>query len=212
MTIWVKCCTNQFCNLNIPPGIWTFEFLAVKFQFPSSKKLFKCPTCKTRWMGKCPTPGTYFYRQTGQRFKTICYKYQLAFLILKMDKGTSFLHLKASLSSYDSYLVVSHSATNAISYLLNRLTISRRSCLAIVCERGNSPPSTAWCQILHPPAVLRSNYLLPGIGRVSNARGMAPGGMLRLQIDRYISSRIKPLSFHTIHTEIVCTIYHKMTS
>ena len=100
----------------------------------------------------------------------------LAFLILKMDKGTSFLHLKASLSSYDSYLVVNHSATNAISYLLNRLTISRRSCLAIVCERGNSPPSTAWCQILHPPAVLKSNYLLPGKGRVSNARGMPPGG------------------------------------
>ena len=39
-----------------------------------------------------------------------------------------------------------------------------------------------------PAAVLKSNSLLPGKGRLSNARGMPGrgGGMLRLQIDRCI--------------------------
>ena len=99
-----------------------FRFLAVKFPSPSSKKLFKCPTTKTCWMGKCPTPGAFIYRLTGQdRFKTICYKYQLAFFILKLDKGTSYLHSKASLSFYGPFLV-SHSVTNAISCLLNHFS------------------------------------------------------------------------------------------
>ena len=55
-----------------------------------------------------------------------------------------------------------------------------------ICNLNNSPPSAAWCQIPLPSsgskvksptlaAVLKSNSLLLGKGKVSNARGM-PGG------------------------------------
>ena len=113
----------SICNLDIPPpgnpqgnpqgnppGICIFRFLA-----PSSKKLFKCPRCKTHWMGKFPTPGPFFSRRLTRqdRFKTIRYKYQMVFFKLKLDKGTSYLHSKASLSSYGPFLV-SHSVTNAL--------------------------------------------------------------------------------------------------
>ena len=69
----------------------------------------------------------------------------MAFFILKLDKGTSYLHSKASLSFYGPFLV-SHSVTNAIYCPLNHLTFSNSL----------------------------SNSLLPGKGRVSNSRGM-PG-------------------------------------
>ena len=82
-----KLCTYQFVTLTSPPpgnpqgnpqsnppGICIFRFLA-----PSSKKLFKCPRCKTHWMGKFPTPGPFFFRRLTEqdRFKTIRYKYRL---------------------------------------------------------------------------------------------------------------------------------------
>ena len=53
---------RSICNLNMPGAIWIVQTLTVKFPSPSPKKLFKCPTCKTRWMGKCPIPGHIFYR------------------------------------------------------------------------------------------------------------------------------------------------------
>ena len=75
-----RLCIYQFVTSTSPlpranPRAFEFFdiFLAVKFPSPSSKKLFKCPTCKTCWMGKCPTPGAFFYLLTGQgRFKTLC--------------------------------------------------------------------------------------------------------------------------------------------
>ena len=77
------------CNLNIPPGIWIFRFLAVKFPPTSSKKPFKCLTCKTRWMpGQTPHPwGMLFTVWLGKIVsKQLCYKFQLAFFILKFDE------------------------------------------------------------------------------------------------------------------------------
>ena len=149
---------RSICNLNIPqrpPGIRSFRFVAVKFPSPSSNAPHVRPT------GWANVPGVflfiYFYFYfftvclTGQdRFKTICCKYQLAFFILKLNKGTSYLH---------SFLV-SHSVTNAISCLLNRSTFCLRSYLALVYERPNSPPSTVWCQIPTAAVVLKSNSLL----------------------------------------------------
>ena len=126
----------SICNLNNPPGIWIFRSLAVKFPYPSSKKLFKCPTCKTRWMGKQPT--------------------------------------KASLTFYGCFLV-SHSVTNAISCLLNRLTVFPRSCLALMVRTvklptfsglvSDCPPSAAslaWCQIAHPRSGSKVKFPAPG--------------------------------------------------
>ena len=55
----------SICNFNIPsPQAPTqafefFLFSAVKFPSPGSKTLFKCPMCKTCWMGKCPTTGHF---------------------------------------------------------------------------------------------------------------------------------------------------------
>ena len=139
-------------------------FGAVKFLPPNSKKLFKCPTCKTRWIGKCPTLGL---------FKTICYKYQLAFFILKLDKGTSHLHstyitlhyihyitvtyityiLLTFLSFYSPFLV-SHSVTNTISCLLNRLTFSLHS----LCMNSQIPYLLQLgVKFPIPTAVLKSN-------------------------------------------------------
>ena len=68
----------SICNLNTLGG--AFEFFDFwRSNSPSFKKLFKCPTCKTRW----PPLGHFFYRLTGQdRFKTICYKYYLSFFII----------------------------------------------------------------------------------------------------------------------------------
>ena len=84
------------------------------------------------------------------------------FFKLKLDKGTSYLHSKASLSFYGPF---SAKSLNLFSSF-------------VVYERSNSPPL---------PAVLKSNSPLPGKGRVSNARGMPGGGMLMLQIDRCIT-------------------------
>ena len=101
-------------------------------------------------MDKCPTPGTFLlpFNWVGS-FQNNMYKSQLAFFILKLDKDTSYLHSKASLSFYGPFFV-SHSDTHAISCLLNRLTFSLHSCLALLYKRSNSPPSAAWCQIPHP--------------------------------------------------------------
>ena len=43
-----------------PPGHLNFWFLAVKFPSPSSKNLFKCPTCGTRSDGQMPQPWALF--------------------------------------------------------------------------------------------------------------------------------------------------------
>ena len=93
---FVYLCTYQFVTSTshpgTPPGIWFFFFFsAVKFPSPGSESLFKCPTCKTRWMGKCPTPGPFFRHLIAQdRFKTIRYNdYRMVFFKLKLDKGTS---------------------------------------------------------------------------------------------------------------------------
>ena len=46
--------------------------------------------------------GHFFYCLTGQgRLKTICYKYQLAFL----EKGSSYVHSKASLNNSTAHFV-----------------------------------------------------------------------------------------------------------
>ena len=61
-------------NLNIPAPratpralIWIFWFLAVKFPSLSSKKLFKCPTSKTRWTGKKPHHWIFFLSFNWER-------------------------------------------------------------------------------------------------------------------------------------------------
>ena len=93
-------------------------------------------------------------------FQNNMYKSQLAFFILKLDKGTSYLHSKASLSFYGPFFV-SHSDTHAISCLLNRLTFSLHSCLALMYKRSNSPPSAAWCQIPHPHSGSKVKFPTP---------------------------------------------------
>ena len=115
----------------------------------------------------------------ANRFKTICYrKYQLACFILKLDKGTSYLHSKASPSFYDPFLV-SHSITNAKSCPLNRLTFSLRSS----CTNGQIPYlARLSVKFPTPTAVLKLNSPLPGKGRVSNARGMPGEGRRDVEV------------------------------
>ena len=134
-----------------------------------------------------------FYRLTGQdHFKTICYKYQMVSFILKLDKGTSYLHSKTSPSFYGPFLV-SHSITNAISCPLNRLTFSLRSS----CTNGQIP-HLPWLGVKFPTpaAVLKSNSLLTG-KRGCEMPGGWGGGMLRLQIDKCITWYKRSLSLHT---------------
>ena len=52
----------------LPKRVTFFSLVArvLKERNPVPKKLFKCPTCKTYWKGKCPTPGAFFYRLNGQ--------------------------------------------------------------------------------------------------------------------------------------------------
>ena len=149
---------------------------------PVPKSCSNAPHVRPTGWANAPPLGHIFLPLTGQdRFKTICYKYQLAFFILKLDKGTSYLHSKASLSFFGPFLG-SHSVTNTISCLLNCLTFS------LCFSWSNSPHSTAWCQIPIPAVVLKSNSLL--LLGCQNARGMpggGGGGMLRLQIDRCIT-------------------------
>ena len=50
------------------------------------------------------------------------------------------------------------------------------------------PTPKAWGSNSPPPGRLwSSNSLLPGMAKVSNARGMPRGGMLKLRFDRYIT-------------------------
>ena len=149
MHVCMHVCTYQFVTSISPPPpslprgkprAFELSSLAAKFPSPSFKKLFKCPTCKTRWKGKCPTPGKFFL--------TVI----VSFFILNLEKGISYAHSKASPSFYSPFLV-SHSITNAISCLLNHLIFSLRSCLAPwwpSVRLFKFPTSAAWCQILHP--------------------------------------------------------------
>ena len=94
-----------------------------------------------------------------------------------------YLHSKMSLSFYGPFLV-SYLVPDAISCQLNCLTFS----LHLSCMNGQIP-HLPWLgvKLPTPTAVLKSNSLLPGKGRVSNAM-VYPGGeverMLRLQTDR----------------------------
>ena len=110
-----------------------------------------------------------------------------------------YLRSKASLSFCGPFLV-SHSATNAISCLLNRHSGSS----LVVYERSNSPPSAACCQIPH----LRSgsNVKFPTPGERDGVK--CPGGMLRLQIDRYIITSRQSVSQGVLFS-ILCrgTVY-----
>ena len=166
-----------------PPG--HLDIWAVKLPSPSSKNLFKCPTCKTRWMGKCPNPwAIVFYRSKQYAIFKVP---ELVFFILKLEKGIFLLTFEtASLSFYDPF-VVSHSVTSAIAKSLKhfRFSLVFGSMMTVVYDRSNSPPSAAWCQMPH----LTQRPYFPGKGAgVSNARGMpsfffgggGEGGMLRL--------------------------------
>ena len=107
----------KICNLNNsppPPPIWIFRFLAVEFRPPVPKS--------------CQMPHPWD-RLIGQdRFKTICYKYQLAF-------WTSSVTFK----SVPEFLQA-HSVTNLSAKSLNIFSS------LVVYERSNSPPSAACCQ------------------------------------------------------------------
>ena len=108
-------------------------------------------------MGKCFF--LFFDSLSGQdRFKTICCEYPLAF------PWVSTAHFWSA---------------NTISCPLNRLTFSLRS----LCTNGQIP-HLPWLGVKFPTpaAVLKSNFVFPGKGRVSNAREE----MLGLQIDRRI--------------------------
>ena len=160
--------------LGNPRGISIFDFWRSNSRHPVPRICSNAPHVGPALMGKCPNPGHYFYHLTGQnRFKTICYKWQLADWI----KEPSYLHLKASQSFYGPFLA-SHSVTNAISCPLNRLSFSLRS----LCTNGQIPHLLRLgVKFPTPASVLKSNSLLPGKGRLSNARGMP-----RLHIDRCI--------------------------
>ena len=119
-------CTDQFIAPSPSPGIWLFRLLAFNSRPAVPESYSNAPHVRPL-DGQMPHPWGIFYRLTGQElFKTIYYKYQLAFSILKLDKGISYLHSKASLSFYSPFLV-SHSLTNATSCLLKNLTFSLRS-------------------------------------------------------------------------------------
>ena len=119
-----------------------------------------------------PPLGHFFCRLTGQdRFKTIYY-ISTSWPFSYSNKGISYLHWKASLSFYGPFLV-SHSVKNTMSCLVNRLTFS----LCSLCTNGQIPHLLRLgVKLRTPAAVLKSNSLLPGKGRVSNARGMPLGG------------------------------------
>ena len=54
-------CTYQFVtSTSLPPGHTPGHLNCFIFSGQGSETLFKCLTCKTRWMGKCPTPGPFF--------------------------------------------------------------------------------------------------------------------------------------------------------
>ena len=105
-----------------------------------------------------PWASFFFLPLTRQdRFKTICYKYQLAFFILKLDQGISYFHSKVSLSFYGPFLV-SHSVTNKIycqHFLIARVWLS--------CMIGQIPhlPRLA-VKFPTPAAVLKAECPTPG--------------------------------------------------
>ena len=70
---FIDCVRREPQHSPLPPG---HSLFGGQIPVPSSKKLFKCTTCETHWMGKCPIPGTFFFHcLTGQDcFQKICYK------------------------------------------------------------------------------------------------------------------------------------------
>ena len=136
-----------------------------------------------------PHPRAFYRRLTEQdRFKTIRYKYQMVYFKLKLDKGTSYLHLKQSLSFYCPFLV-SHWVTNAISYLLNHLNgqIPQLPRLGV-----KFPTPCSSSEVKFPIPGEREGVKCPWY-----ARGE---GMLRLQIDRCIIT--DKYFFNLQHTHI----------
>ena len=142
-----KLCTDQFVISTPTPPRATpraFDFWRSNFRPPVPKSCSNAPHVRPTGWANAPPLGHIFLPLTGQdRFKTICYKYQLAFFILKLDKGTSYLHSKASLSFYGPFLF-SHSVTNATycHFLLTRVWLSWRT-VKFPTFRGlvsNSPP------------------------------------------------------------------------
>ena len=133
--MWVV--STYHCNLNISPGILKMFWFLAHPQFQKAVQM-----SHTRpGDGQMPHPrGLFFKHLTGQDcFKTICYKYLFH---IKVDKGTSCLHGKVSLSFFGPVLVSHWVISSARS--LNIFS------LLVVYERSNSPLSTTLCQIPHP--------------------------------------------------------------
>ena len=75
-----------------PRAFELFDFWRSNSPHPVPKNLFKCPTCKTRWMGKCPNPGPLFFVFYRSKQYAIFKVPELAFFILKLEKGIFYLH------------------------------------------------------------------------------------------------------------------------
>ena len=76
-----------------PRAFELFDFWRSNSPHPVPKNLFKCPTCKTRWMGKCPNPGPLFFVFCYRSKQYVIFKVpELAFFILKLEKGIFYLH------------------------------------------------------------------------------------------------------------------------
>ena len=160
------------------PGIWNpqafefFDFWWSNSHRPVPKSCSNAPHVRPTGWANAPPLGHIFLPLTGQdRFKTICYKYQLAFFILKLDKGLCYLHWK----SVPEFLQPIFG--QAFGHQCNILSAKSLSIFSSLVMYGQIPDlQQLGVKFPTPADVPKSNSLLPGKGRVSNACGMLRGG------------------------------------